>query len=98
MNFPSFKFDRRSLLRSAGLLTAGGILPHKAAVAAPAAAGSAASIYTSLGVRPLINCQGVITIIGGSLTLPEVKTAMDEASRWYVHLDELAHVVGGRLA
>jgi L-seryl-tRNA(Ser) seleniumtransferase len=97
MNFPSFKFDRRSLLRSAGLLTACGILPHKAAVAAPAA-GSAANIYTSLGVRPLINCQGVITIIGGSLTLPEVKTAMDEASRWYVHLDELADAVGKRLA
>ncbi|HZT33058.1 MAG TPA: hypothetical protein VFA33_24435 [Bryobacteraceae bacterium] len=40
----------------------------------------------------------MITIVGGSLTLPEVKRAMDEASRQYVHIDELADAVGNRLA
>ena len=45
--------------------------------------------YADIGVRPLINCWGSLTIYGGSLMLPEVRQAMAEASRAYVHLDEL---------
>ncbi|HEX3436625.1 MAG TPA: aminotransferase class V-fold PLP-dependent enzyme, partial [Pseudacidobacterium sp.] len=56
------------------------------------------NIYESIGVRPIINCRGTFTIISGSLTLPEVKRAMDEASRYYVHLDELMLAVGAELA
>ena len=63
-----------------------------------AGSASAPNIYASIGVRPLINCRGVITIIGGSLMLPEVKRAMEDASRHYVHLDELMDAVGKRLA
>jgi L-seryl-tRNA(Ser) seleniumtransferase len=59
---------------------------------------AAANLYESIGVVPLINCRGTFTIISGSLTLPEVKKAMDEASRSYVHLDELMDGVGRRLA
>jgi L-seryl-tRNA(Ser) seleniumtransferase len=55
-------------------------------------------IYESIGVRPLVNCKGTFTIISGSQTLPEVKAAMDAASRHYVHLDELMEGVGKRLA
>ena len=57
-----------------------------------------AGIYASLGVRTIVNCKGTFTIIGGSLILPEVKRAMDEASRHYVHIDELMNAVGKRLA
>ncbi len=53
--------------------------------------------YESLGVRPLINCQGTYTIISGSLILPEVRQAMVEASKQYVHLDELMEAVGTRI-
>lgn len=56
------------------------------------------SIYRSIGVRPLINCKGTFTIISGSQSLPEVKQAMLEASKHYVHLDELMEGVGKRLA
>ncbi len=56
------------------------------------------SIYESIGVRPLINCKGTYTIISGSLTLPEVKRAMDEAGSHYVDLDELMNAVGAQLA
>jgi L-seryl-tRNA(Ser) seleniumtransferase len=56
------------------------------------------NIYQSIGVRPLINCKGTFTIISGSQSLPEVKAAMDAASRHYVHLDELMDAVGRRLA
>lgn len=55
-------------------------------------------IYQSIGARPLINCKGTFTIISGSQTLPEVKAAVDAASRHYVHLDELMEAVGRRLA
>jgi L-seryl-tRNA(Ser) seleniumtransferase len=49
-------------------------------------------------VRPLINARGTFTIISGSLMLPEVRAAMDAASRYHVHLDELMGAIGSRLA
>lgn len=54
--------------------------------------------YASLGVRPLINCRGTLTLYGGSLMLPEVRLAMHEASKSFVHLDELMAHVGTRIA
>ena len=54
--------------------------------------------YESIGVRPLINCRGTYTIISGSLMLPEVREAMAEVSKAYVHLDELVEAVGARIA
>jgi len=58
----------------------------------------AEEIYQSIGVRPLVNARGTFTIIGGSLMLPEVRAAMDEAARAYVNLDELTDAIGARLA
>lgn len=55
-------------------------------------------VYRSIGVHPVINARGTFTIITGSETLPEVKQAMDEASRSYVQMDELMDGVGKRLA
>jgi uncharacterized pyridoxal phosphate-dependent enzyme len=54
--------------------------------------------YASLGVRPLVNCRGTYTIIGGSLILPEARAAMLAAADGYVDLDELMEAVGARLA
>ena len=45
-----------------------------------------------------MNGRGTFTIITGSQTLPEVKKAMDEASRNFVQMDELMDSVGARLA
>ncbi|HVY75303.1 MAG TPA: aminotransferase class V-fold PLP-dependent enzyme [Puia sp.] len=55
------------------------------------------SMYETLGVRPIINGRGTITIIGGSRILPEVEAAMREATQDYVMLDELMDGVGKRL-
>jgi L-seryl-tRNA(Ser) seleniumtransferase len=55
-------------------------------------------IYQSIGVEPIINCRGTFTIIGGSVERPEVRAAMDAASKYYVQIDELADGVGQRLA
>ncbi len=91
---------RRELLKSSGLLAAGAFLDDAQARAQGPAGGilAGSNVYESLGVRPLINCKGTFTIITGSLTLPEVKQAMDQASRSFVNLDELMDAVGKRLA
>ncbi len=99
---------RRELVRRGGLLSLlPALLRGGSASAAPLAAAAAApgaglqlgpEIYQSIGVRPLINARGTITVIGGSTMLPEVRAAMDAASRHYVQLDELAEAIGARLA
>ena len=68
------------------------------AEAAQDARRTAPDVYRSIGVRPVVNARGTFTIISGSLMLPEVRAAMDAAARQYVHLDELAEAIGGRLA
>ena len=92
-------FSRRELFQGGGWMAALGLLPggRRAWGAAPALS-VGRDIYQSIGVRPLINCKGTFTIVSGSQTLPEVKKAMDEASRHYIHLDELMEAVAARLA
>ncbi len=53
--------------------------------------------YESIGVRPLINCKGTLTIVSGSLLLPEARQAMSEASGAYVQMEELMERVGTRI-
>jgi uncharacterized pyridoxal phosphate-dependent enzyme len=87
---------RRTLIESGAV--AAGLLRARSGMAASKALQVGPNLYESIGVTPLVNCRGTFTIITGSLTLPEVKRAMDEASRHYVHLDELMLAVGQRLA
>jgi L-seryl-tRNA(Ser) seleniumtransferase len=54
--------------------------------------------YIALGVRPFINCASVRTAHSGSLMLPEVRAAIDQASRHFVSLDELMEGAGRRIA
>jgi L-seryl-tRNA(Ser) seleniumtransferase len=97
------RFGRRDLFRTGGMLTAFGLLGGRASSAQPMADGGnggppTTNIYEAIGVKPVINCRGVNTYIGGSVTLPEVKRAMDEAGRQFVDMNELANGVGQRLA
>jgi D-glucosaminate-6-phosphate ammonia-lyase len=46
-------------------------------------------IYERLGIRPLINARGTHTRLGGSIMVPEVLAAMQEAAGAYILLDEL---------
>ena len=88
---------RRSLFQNGSLLAAaqGLGLPVRRASAEPMVLGN---IYRSIGVRPVINARGTFTIIGGSIERPEVRAAMDHASRHFVQIDELADAVGRRFA
>src|SRR2546426_4410756 len=94
-------FTRRQLFRLATLFGASRLFPASRAAAAqssspPLPVGS--DIYKAIGVRPLINCRGTITVIGGSIDLPEVRAAKTAANQQHVQLDELMEAVGKRLA
>jgi uncharacterized pyridoxal phosphate-dependent enzyme len=97
-------FSRRELGRIASFLLFGGLMPAgKASAAQPAAiaplsVGGAKSLYASIGVRPFINCRGTVTVIGGSIELPEVRAAKTLANQVHVQLDELMDAAGKRLA
>ncbi len=84
------------------MATALGLLGAAPAVAGDTAKSAAksngANLYTRIGVRPFINMTATYTINGGTLTWPEVKQAMEEASHYPVNLDELMAKVGERLA
>lgn len=54
--------------------------------------------YARLGIRPFINCCGTRTVHGGSLMLPEVTEAMDQAAGRFVNLNELIQAAGCRIA
>ncbi len=64
----------------------------------PAATRTAGNVYERIGIRPLINARGTWTYLSGSLMLPEVRQAMDAASRQFVDMFELQAAVGKRLA
>ena len=90
---------RRMFLQGAGIspLLGGFARPARAAAAAKTNPASQ-SIYAELGVRTLINGQGVVTFYSSTLMPPEVHRAMERASEHYVEIVELQRAVGARLA
>jgi L-seryl-tRNA(Ser) seleniumtransferase len=98
------RLSRRDFFRSSAVVAAAGLVGQGMGLAAVKSAipvdhtSSGPNIYETIGVKPIINCQGTFTILSGSQTLPEVKKAIDEASRRYVHMDELMEKVGQHLA
>src|SRR3954464_14702358 len=96
--FWNLKSKRRDLFRQGGFLAAAQALGGRARQLAAAPLEIGSNLYRSIGVRPIINARGTFTIITGSQTLPEVKRAMEQASRSYVQMDELMDSVGKRLA
>ena len=56
------------------------------------------SIYTELGITPIVNAAGTLTRFSGSLMPPEVTDAMAAASRSFVDMNELHLTAGQRIA
>ena len=54
--------------------------------------------YAELGITPIINAIGSVTMLGGSTPIREVKEAMDNADSFYVPLMELEEKAGERIA
>ena len=103
----AFRITRREMVRRGGLVAVPALVGVGGASAGrviAAATSSAATpfagpgLYESIGVRPFVNARGTYTILTGSTMLSEARAAMGEASRHYVHLDELAEATGRRLA
>jgi len=91
------RLTRRQLFKGTGLAALAGVTgcgvkpsPFKSKISIPT--------YESIGVKPIINCVGTHTNRGGSLMLPEVMTAMEEANKHYVRMDELMEHAGKWLA
>jgi uncharacterized pyridoxal phosphate-dependent enzyme len=87
---------KRRRVLAAAVAAAGA--PSLGSTAVAAGAGTAGSVYTRLGVKPLINGMGTVTVLGGSLMPPEVVRAMEEASRHFVHLPDLQRKAGAHIA
>lgn len=92
---------RRALLKWAGALPLYGIIAAgelKTRALGAVTPSSEHNIYTKLGVRPFINARGTWTYLSGSLELPEVRAAKQEAARHFVDIFELQHAASKRLA
>jgi L-seryl-tRNA(Ser) seleniumtransferase len=87
------KPSRRRLLQAAAMSPAAA-----AAATSGLTASSPSSLYAGLGITPVINGVGVVTVLGGSIMPPEVIRAMEEASRYFIPLPELEKKVGARIA
>src|ERR1700686_1086370 len=100
-------WNRRTFLGSLSALM-GAIFSRRKAFALPPAAGGKASIlsgfgatgnvYEELGVTTVINGQGTMTVLGGSLMRPEVEAVMVAAGRHFVSIPELEVAAGKRIA
>jgi uncharacterized pyridoxal phosphate-dependent enzyme len=60
--------------------------------------GSTGNPYDELGVNTVINCQGTMTMLGGSLPHPELEAVMTMAGRHFVSIPELEVAAGNRIA
>jgi L-seryl-tRNA(Ser) seleniumtransferase len=91
------KVTRRRVLQAGAGLAVGGVLgPGDATGSEPQA--DKPGVYEALGVRPVINATGTVTVLGGSLMPPEVVAAWVEASRQFVDLLDLQDKVGKKIA
>ena len=60
--------------------------------------GKTGNPYEELGVSTVINCEGTMTMLGGSLPHPELEAVMTMAGRHFVSIPELEVAAGKRIA
>lgn len=102
------KSNRRTFL---GVLSTiiGAVLSPKKLVASPASPrpaaskkltgfGSTGNVYEELGVTTVINGQGTMTVLGGSLPRPEVEEVMALGGKHFVSIPDLEVAAGNRIA
>ncbi|QHS50872.1 aminotransferase class V-fold PLP-dependent enzyme [Edaphobacter sp. 12200R-103] len=104
------RWNRRSFLSALGAAT-GGLMAPRAAVAEKkdekhgvdghaivpikSGLGSTGDVYKELGVTPLVNIVGTVTVIGGTVMKPEVMELMRQGNQHFVMINEL-EVAAGR--
>ena len=86
------------MLKPQALLARSSGSPSPAAAPALSGFGHTGNVYEELGVTTVINGQGTMTVLGGSLMRPEVEAAMALAGRHFVSVPDLEVAAGKRIA
>lgn len=103
------RWNRRGFLAAMSTLAAAAVAPGKlfgfAGSTSPQASpakitglGQTGNVYDELGVTTVINGQGTMTMLGGSLIRPEVEAVMQMASQHFVSIPDLEIATGKRIA
>ena len=101
------KWNRRGFLGSVGVIAGAILTPRKLFSWNRGAAGTGTAVsgfgqsgnpYEELGVTTVINCEGTMTMLGGSLPHPELEAVMTMAGRHFVSVPELEVAAGKRIA
>src|SRR5882762_10000537 len=96
------KWNRRGFLGSLGLGAGSLLAPGKLFAWKPAAKvsglGQSGNPYDELGVPTVINCDGTMTVLGGSILRPELEAVMAQAGRHFVRIADLEVAAGKRIA
>src|ERR1017187_9106325 len=99
-------WNRRGFLGTAAAVVASIFAPRKLSSAVNTAAGSTTisgfgqtgNPYDELGLTTVINCEGTMTMLGGSILRPELEAVMALAGRHFVSIPELEVAAGKRIA
>lgn len=107
-------WTRRSFLSALGVISGGLFAPRevlakkkkakrspvdgKPIVPVTSGLGSSGDVYAELGVTPLININGTLTVIGGSVMAPEVMELMRMGNEHFVLIDDLEVAAGKFIA
>jgi uncharacterized pyridoxal phosphate-dependent enzyme len=104
MQFKS-RWNRRGFLGTAAAVAGSLLAPHKLFSAAASGNdtkvngfGQTGNPYDELGVATVINCEGTMTMLGGSVLRPELEAVMAMAGRHFVSIPELEVAAGKRIA
>lgn len=99
-----FGWNRRTFLGGLGATAAWAVTGRKTLASPSSAAGRVAgfgasgNVYDELGVTTVINGQGTMTMLGGSLPRPEVEAVMALAAQHFVSIPELEVAAGKKIA
>jgi uncharacterized pyridoxal phosphate-dependent enzyme len=98
------KWNRRGFLGTAAAIVASVFAPRKLFSAAGQATGTTVTgfgqtgnPYEELGVTTVINCEGTMTMLGGSILRPELEAVMAMAGKHFVSIPELEVAAGKRI-
>ena len=98
----SSKWNRRGFLGSLGFGAGSLLAPGKLFAWKPATKvsgfGQSGNPYEELGVPTVINCDGTMTVLGGSILRPELEAVMAQAGRHFVRIADLEVAAGKRIA
>ena len=98
-------WNRRTFLGSLIAVASSLLAPAKLFAKSPSAAevkvsgfGQSGNPYEELGLKTVINCEGTMTVLGGSILRPELEAVMAQAGRHFVRIADLEVAAGNRIS